>query len=983
MMRDSRTSGERSSGFVGESRVGLVDGLVDLYEDVREQRRSCWVSLEAPSGWGKTRVGRELYARLAATQVVPAYWPAVIEASDRKVVEPREWTRPAGALPEFLWWGISCSTRRGEGLASAALAGDVGRLSEHGTYLQEVTKKKQKRWGVRERFGDGMRAATEEGAGELIGWVGEQVAGAAVPGLGALVRLGRWGAKKAVDKHQVKRDIATPTDFGGSADVEDDIVEHTADAVGRLTGVGFPVVMLVEDIHDADGVLLELLDKLLCRDGSLLLVTTAWPEKIGKDSKVQMLMGEHAGRLRRVGHTAPAGEGFPEGAGLLDLEADARRAILRGYFPEVEDTTEEKLLELYVNPLALELVCELYRTFDDFRDAGELRIPPGELKALPRDVRELYRKLWDELPVEIRVSLAVAQVITPMSINSDTGGGEDRWNRKVLRDVLANLEYRRTEGIRAEEVRDALGRAPDAHTWVRIVDDYLRAFTEEPQKSIADKDGGTLLQESVKDARRQVLTQLAKTLLNSDENTPTHNRARSILALHAEGHITADAIAADAIATLLNDLADNARELPERLRLCEHFTPLDTTDIPRETAFTIRHLGANAHGQAGDPLKAITALDELLEDHLLGDDHPDTLTVRNNRAGWLGESGRLKEAIADYRELLEDCERSLTPDHQLILRTRQDLARWLGESGRLTDAINAHCDVLRSVDTDDPLRIMVRHDIARWVGRSGRAQEAVDKYNELLEDCRRIRGADHSDTLIVRHGLASWLGEAGRMADAIDEFGELLQDRERVLGPDHPHTHNTRHNLGYWLGEYGQVEEAVELYEDLLEDRERISGVDHPRTLIARHNLIRFSVDGGHMTAEAGIAAFRELLEDCERNLDPGHSVPLVTCRSLAQRLGESGRVNEAIAAYQDLLEHRRDVFGSDQHPLTLNARNDLAHWLGESGRVNEAIAAYQDQLEECQRLLGSDHPRTTETCKRLEALRSDRDRSCGSRQAE
>ena len=92
--------------------VLLVDGLVSVYKRVLSGGGPCLVSLEAPSGWGKTRVGREFYARLAADrQSEPRYWPAVIEDPDqcRKAVRPARFERPGGSLPKFFWWGIACS----------------------------------------------------------------------------------------------------------------------------------------------------------------------------------------------------------------------------------------------------------------------------------------------------------------------------------------------------------------------------------------------------------------------------------------------------------------------------------------------------------------------------------------------------------------------------------------------------------------------------------------------------------------------------------------------------------------------------------------------------------------------------------------------------------------------------------------------------------------------------------------------------------
>jgi hypothetical protein len=48
---------------------------------------------------------------------------------------------------------------------------------------------------------------------------------------------------------------------------------------------------------------------------------------------------------------------------------------------------------------------------------------------------------------------------------------------------------------------------------------------------------------------------------------------------------------------------------------------------------------------------------------LLGPDHPQTLTSRNNLAGAYQWAGRLLEAIALYEQVLADRERVLGPDH--------------------------------------------------------------------------------------------------------------------------------------------------------------------------------------------------------------------------------------------------------------------------------------------------------------------------------
>jgi len=53
------------------------------------------------------------------------------------------------------------------------------------------------------------------------------------------------------------------------------------------------------------------------------------------------------------------------------------------------------------------------------------------------------------------------------------------------------------------------------------------------------------------------------------------------------------------------------------------------------------------------------------------EDHPDTLTTRNNIAAWTGRSGDARKALRLFQALLPDQERVLGPDHPDTLRTRE------------------------------------------------------------------------------------------------------------------------------------------------------------------------------------------------------------------------------------------------------------------------------------------------------------------------
>ena len=68
---------------------------------------------------------------------------------------------------------------------------------------------------------------------------------------------------------------------------------------------------------------------------------------------------------------------------------------------------------------------------------------------------------------------------------------------------------------------------------------------------------------------------------------------------------------------------------------------------------------------------------------MLGPDHPDTLTSRNNLADAYQSAGRLDRAIPLYEQTLADRERVLGPDHPDTLASRNNLAYAYQSAGGL------------------------------------------------------------------------------------------------------------------------------------------------------------------------------------------------------------------------------------------------------------------------------------------------------------
>ena len=567
------------SEFLGESRRQLVHGLVGLFDDVLSNRQSHWVSLEAPSGWGKTRIGRELYAHLASSQEPPRYWPPVIDDPHlgRKATNPVRVDREAGSLPEFLWWGIACSTRFG--VPEDALRRDLAQLEAHSLFVEAAWRALV---SVRKRISltlvEARQRLAEDGVLDLISAGVPEFLGVTLPPLGVAARLARWTVTEAKEAIAVRRTIGTHTGIEFVDSFE--IVEDTADLLSRLGLSGFPVVILIEDLHKADKALLALIDDLLRREGSLLVISTTLPDTMEADDALAGLLNRHRERLHRVTEAGvdPPGKPFATGAGLFELEKDARSRILHAVYPKIEAATREAILSTYVNPWALELFSQIpkYQIGSHYRTTGgDLWLPMDERNRLPQRIEDLYKSIWDDLPWQIRFVLAIAHIIVPSHIDSIEGRGEYRWADSVLRNVIDRLGH-----PNAEQSLGALDEAPTAYAWIRRIDADLRAFAESPQGDIAEEYGYELLDEELHNPKSKILNALAQSLLDpSREAALPDNSSRSVLALFSQGYVSDHNTVARAIDALLVSLQGYPRELPERIRLFDRFCSLEMSQV--------------------------------------------------------------------------------------------------------------------------------------------------------------------------------------------------------------------------------------------------------------------------------------------------------------------------------------------------------------------------------------------------------------------
>jgi tetratricopeptide (TPR) repeat protein len=309
-----------------------------------------------------------------------------------------------------------------------------------------------------------------------------------------------------------------------------------------------------------------------------------------------------------------------------------------------------------------------------------------------------------------------------------------------------------------------------------------------------------------------------------------------------------------------------------------------------ETLLELRGWALECMIELGDSFeRAVEHGESLVADYgrVLGADHPDTLTSRNNLALAYRAAGRVAEAIPLFVQTLADRRRALGTDHPDTLISRNNLALAYEAAGRVAEAIPLFAQTLggrrRVLGADHPDTLASRNNLAVAYRAAGRVAEAIPLFEQTLADFARVLGADDHATLSSRNNLAHAYLDAGRVAEAISLFEQTLGDRERVLGADHPDTLDSRNNLALAYQAAGRVAEAISLFEQTLPDYARVLGADHPRTLTSRNNLAHGYLSAGRV-AEA-IPLFERTLADFERVLGADHPDTLTVRGNLAAAL--------------------------------------------------------------------------------------------------
>lgn len=148
----------------------------------------------------------------------------------------------------------------------------------------------------------------------------------------------------------------------------------------------------------------------------------------------------------------------------------------------------------------------------------------------------------------------------------------------------------------------------------------------------------------------------------------------------------------------------------------------------------------------------------------------------------LFDQGQVDEAQSEHEAVYLAFRNLHGEDHETTLACRYNGARVLHRCGRLADAEAAFRSVLEVLRRTPNRRVplIVQNNLGRVLYGRGDVRAARAEFEAVLSAQRELLRADHPDLLRTRHN---------------QELRAVIELQEQTLGTDHDETSQTRRNL--------------------------------------------------------------------------------------------------------------------------------------------------------------------------------------------
>lgn len=410
--------------------------------------------------------------------------------------------------------------------------------------------------------------------------------------------------------------------------------------------------------------------------------------------------------------------------------------------------------------------------------------------------------------------------------------------------------------------------------------------------------------------------------------------------------------------------ADRAYAQARRaLVLRDHLEPFEELVVLRYLAESLLRTGRLAEART-----AIQAALEDLDGRLEGVQPVGRVLLGRLAAELTQAEGRPAEAAIELERVLEAAHALADEDENedLVLQVEMSLLSALSDANAFARVEGLADRVVgRLASTDD---LGSRRGLrARWVQARARVHRdpspsSIAAIEALLPEVREALGSDHEETLTLSADIGAAHLVAGDAVRAAAILAEVARLRTERFGPDDPRLIIVQGNLAKALADAGNASAEATLIASY-EASERILGPNHRKTLDRQSAVAKHLRTSGRID-EAG-AWLEELVERADATMLPTERKLHVYRAHLGVLRRMQGRMDESIALLDAALKGlREDVEAGDEGALVIASQ--FAGTLVEAGHGSDAAEVFLDVVAGLRATLEPSDPRILESLTNL-----------------
>jgi tetratricopeptide (TPR) repeat protein len=246
----------------------------------------------------------------------------------------------------------------------------------------------------------------------------------------------------------------------------------------------------------------------------------------------------------------------------------------------------------------------------------------------------------------------------------------------------------------------------------------------------------------------------------------------------------------------------------------------------------------------------------------------------------------------------------------------------------------------------------IKSSLAELYQYQGRLQEAETMFEDVIKVQREIS----SDSPLVLHdymkGLSSVYLQRDLHEKGIALLKEVVDKEELLFGPDHHRTLSSMRSLIRAYHTTDDSQQAILLMMDVFQRQTRSLGNENSETMQTLSLLIKMLMENEDFEAAECLA---------EMSIDVLQTNPSLVslCKNkLAHIYRAQGLTKKAIDTISEVVETQKQAFGANNDTV-IGIQLSLAEWLGEQGRVLEAEVLHRDIHKVYRKAFGKKHVKT------------------------